>query len=284
MPRRPPPKGEVYQFPLPLDDSGGLGSPSPANSQVGATAKIDLAAPEVALSGTYRKDNEGLLRDYEELRDLGCRILSPPSARVVMETDGFVFMQGESVELPATIELRHLNAIQEAQFVWLHAPDGYVGLSAALEVGFAHAIGIPVYSRAAVTDPILTSFVKRVVSPREVIEKSLPSASTIPNPAVQAFQKYYKRAALQRGYGDESARDTLLLMVEEVGELARAIRKKEKLTRHGKAIEENEALELADVFIYVVHLANVLGVSLSDVVKQKELINIQKQVKHRAAR
>jgi NTP pyrophosphatase (non-canonical NTP hydrolase) len=109
-------------------------------------------------------------------------------------------------------------------------------------------------------------------------------APQIPGPAVQAFQKYYRRAAVQRGYGSEGPRDTLLLMVEEVGELARAIRKKEGLKRHGRAIREDEGLELADVFIYVVHLANVLGVNLSQVVKQKELLNIQKLLRHPTAK
>ena len=73
-------------------------------------------------------------------------------------------------------------------------------------------------------------------------------------------------------------------MVEEVGELARAIRKKGNLKRHGRPIREDEGLELADVFIYVIHLANVLGVNLSQVVKQKELLNIEKLLGHSAAK
>ncbi len=276
---------QVYQFPLPLEpyESSVDVSPAPREARVlGVGAGTKTLRTEVVISGTYRKDNEGLKLVYAELQDLGCRVLSPTSVQVTSEVDGFVFMEGEQRELPESIELRHLNAIQEAQFVWLHAPEGYVGLSAALEVGFAHAIGIPVYSRTNVSDPILATFVARVASPREVIDDLGSQNLQIPSPAVQAFQKYYKRAAVQRGYGNESARDTLLLMVEEVGELARAIRKKEKLQRHGKAIREDEALELADVFIYVVHLANVLGVNLSQVVKQKELLNIDKLL-HRSA-
>jgi NTP pyrophosphatase (non-canonical NTP hydrolase) len=278
---------QIYQFPLPLEPFSptveARNPGEPLFKPIGAGLKT--APTEVVISGSYRKDNEGLRNVYQELQDLGCRILSPSNVHIVSEADGFVFMEGEQRELPANIELRHLNAIQEAQFVWLHAPEGYVGLSAALEVGFAHAIGIPVYSRIAVTDPILGTFVERVDTPQEILDDvHRQSSRKIPRPAVQAFQKYYKRAAVQRGYGDESARDTLLLMVEEVGELARAIRKKEKLRRHGRAIREDEALELADVFIYVIHLANVLGVNLSEVVKQKELLNIEKLIRHPAAK
>lgn len=276
-------KGEIYQFPLPLGDSDEPKSTPVETFDRAEKAPLEPRGIEIVISGTFRKDNEGLRHDFEEFQDLGCRILSPVSARVTKEVNGFVFMEGESMELPEKIELRHLQAIQEASFVWLHAPEGYVGLSAALEVGFAHAIGIPVYAKRTVSDSVLAKFVSKASSPRDAFTKAIAIGASIPKPAVQAFQKYYKRAALQRGYANESARDTLLLMVEEVGELARSIRKKENLTRHGRAIQENEALELADVFIYVVHLANVLGVSLEDVVRQKELINIKKLLRHQAA-
>jgi NTP pyrophosphatase (non-canonical NTP hydrolase) len=286
------PKGlaQVYQFPLPLDDPPESDLDAHGHFYAEASSGLKLGtAPkppdtEVVISGTYRKDNEGLRRAYQELLDLGCHILSPTSVRIASEADGFVFMDGEQRELPESIEIRHLTAIQEAQFVWLHAPDGYVGLSAALEVGFAHAIGIPVYSTATIMDPILATFVGRVESVGRIVADVRQSRRVIPNPVVQAFQKYYKRAAIQRGYANENARDTLVLMVEEVGELARAIRKREGLQRHGKPIREDAALELADVFIYVVHMANVLGVDLSDVVQQKELRNIDKVLGHPAAK
>ena len=277
---------EVRQLPLPLDPSQGsseIAGPLHRSTVVNVSAGVGRVVREVVISGTYRKDNVGLRLAYEQLLDLGCKILSPTNVRVVKEEEGFVFMEGEQTELPENVEMRHLNAIQAAQFVWLHAPEGYVGPSAALEVGFAHAIGIPVYATQGLADPIVASFVQRVDSPRQVIQGPNAGTLSIPNPAVRAFQNYYRRAAVQRGYAKESARDTLLLMVEEVGELARAIRKKEKLKRHGEAILEDEALELADVFIYVVHLANVLGVDLSQVVKQKELLNIQKLLRYSAA-
>ena len=66
--------------------------------------------------------------------------------------------------------------------------------------------------------------------------------------------------------------------LEEFGELARALRKREQLTRHGADLATNEALELADVFIYVVHMANIHNLDLSQAVQQKELVNIQKLI------
>jgi NTP pyrophosphatase (non-canonical NTP hydrolase) len=230
---------------------------------------------EVVLSGSYRKAFETLKATYEEFRDLGCTILSPSSVSIVHEHDGFVYMQGEETQTPERIEDRHLKAIQRANFVWLHAPEGYVGPTAALEVGYANAVGVPVYAQQSPADAILRSFVRVVDSPASVL-KVRPQHPETPAPALNAFQEYYKRAAIQRGYTKEQPKDCLLLMVEEVGELARALRKREKLVRHGSYKGSNEAHELADVFLYVVHMANVLDLDLASIVQEKEIMNVEK--------
>jgi NTP pyrophosphatase (non-canonical NTP hydrolase) len=238
--------------------------------------RIPIAqACEIVLSGTYRKDVENLKHTYEEFKDLGCTILSPTNVSVVSEVDGFVYMKGEETETPDKIEGRHLKAIQKANFVWLHAPDGYVGPTAALEVGFANAAGVPVFAQQAPKDKVLRSFVRLVDSPSAMV-RTWPQHPDPPVPALKAFQEYYKRAALQRGYSSEGPKECLLLMVEEVGELARAIRKREKLVRHGAYDSSSEAHELADVFLYVVHMANVLGLDLGGIVQEKEFVNVEK--------
>jgi NTP pyrophosphatase (non-canonical NTP hydrolase) len=65
-------------------------------------------------------------------------------------------------------------------------------------------------------------------------------------------------------------------MLEEFGELARALRKRNKLRRDSKGRVGHEEQELADIFIYVVHMANVLGVDLAEAVHKKEQLNIQR--------
>jgi NTP pyrophosphatase (non-canonical NTP hydrolase) len=278
MPSRKRANAKIYQFPLPLEDSSALlGPPEATLSEDRAVQTLRPGAPgEIVISGTFRKDPNGLRGAYEHLDALGFNILSPTSVSVESEADGFVFMEGESRYSPEDIETRHLNAIQQAVFVWLHAPEGYVGTSGSLEVGFAHAIGVPVYSQSEPADPILRSLVTVVPSPDSLIDIATRGPVSIPRPPLQAFQKYYQRAAIQRGYGREDAKDTLVLMLEEFGELARAIRKRTGLARHGAQTVSDEGLELADVFIYVVHMANVLEVDLSRLVQQKELWNLRK--------
>jgi NTP pyrophosphatase (non-canonical NTP hydrolase) len=258
----------------------GTGSLPPAYVARSAAILPDLARSpgancEVVISGSYRKDFESLRQTFEEFRDLGCKILSPSNVSIVSEQDGFVYMKGEETETPANIEDRHLSAIQKANFVWLHTPEGYVGPSAALEVGFAHAAGVPVYAKELPSDKILQSFVQVVTSPGDVLNGRLVNPGP-PAPALKAFQEYYRRAALQRGYAKEGPKDCLLLMVEEVGELARAVRRREKLVRHGSYSDSSEAQELADVFLYVVHMANVLELDLAHIVRDKEILNVKK--------
>jgi NTP pyrophosphatase (non-canonical NTP hydrolase) len=240
------------------------------------TAVPEMGQCHVVLSGSYRKDFESLKATYEELLDLGCKVLSPSNVTAVRETDGFVFMKGEESQLPDAIEGRHLDAIQRANFIWLHAPEGYIGPTASLEIGFARAIGVPVFAKETVKDPVIHSFVQVIHSPAAAIEAIKSPGSPIPRPALAAFQHYYRRVAIQRGYKSESPKDCLLLMVEEVGELAREIRRREGLVRHGPSSPSGESKELADIFLYVVHMANVLDVDLSKVVQEKELINLQK--------
>ena len=55
-----------------------------------------------------------------------------------------------------------------------------------------------------------------------------------------------------------------------------AVRKREKLVRHGAYAGTSESHELADVFLYVVHMANVLGLDLAGIVREKEFINVEK--------
>ncbi len=90
------------------------------------------------------------------------------------------------------------------------------------------------------------------------------------NKSLSELQKYYQQKAEERGFGDETAQDTLLLMTEELGELARAVRKNAGIKIDDKskiyAIEE----ELADIQIYLLHLSNILGINLEESFWKKE--------------
>lgn len=92
---------------------------------------------------------------------------------------------------------------------------------------------------------------------------------------IKSLQAYYKKIAKNRGWDDESAKDTMLLLTEEVGELARAIRKSEGLRRDHK-YRVNLEEELSDIQLYLLHLANIVNVDLGDAVTRKEMKNAER--------
>jgi NTP pyrophosphatase (non-canonical NTP hydrolase) len=246
-----------------------------------------LTAPRslvrAVVCGSFRRDLPQLQADFDELHVAGCLVLSPLEVDFVAEIDGFVLGAGELHETPKAVEARHIASLQQADFVWLHAPDGYVGPSAALELGVAHALGIPVFARTPPADMALRDFVEAVGGVEQALARALVRGTHTPARPLDVLQDYYGRVAASRGYDHESAQDTMLLLTEEIGELARAVRKQIGLKRAGGYPTEGVADELADVQLYLLHLANVLDIRLADAVSDKERVNAQRETSALAA-
>ena len=98
--------------------------------------------------------------------------------------------------------------------------------------------------------------------------KTLPSNATL-----QDYQALIKELVVARGFDKETVSEVFTLLVEEVGELAKAIRKSngQKYGEHSRQHEVEE--ELADVFWLLIDLANRLEVDLAKAFKDKETIN-----------
>jgi NTP pyrophosphatase (non-canonical NTP hydrolase) len=269
---------QIVLFPSPAEDGGPQREAVPGDLDVRspkkerANALAQESGTSVVICGSYRRDVTGLALIHQHFLDLNCRILSPSNVDIQREAAGFVYMRGEETQTPEKLERRHLDAIEQADFVWLHAPEGYVGLSGSLEIGYANAVGTPIFSSATPQDAVLATMVKVVDGPERLVPRPQNAPIDVPRPATRRFQDYYRKAAIRRGYEKESAQNCLLLMIEEIGELARGLRHEEKLVRHHGTITETPP-ELADVFIYVIHMANILDVDLATVVRDKEREN-----------
>lgn len=90
------------------------------------------------------------------------------------------------------------------------------------------------------------------------------------------LQEYIKQMIQDRGFEDEDVRNQLILLIEEVGELAKAIRKEAgmKFSETTKRTELEE--ELADVQIVLLVLASKLGIDMRAVVAAKEMKNSER--------
>ncbi|HSX02617.1 MAG TPA: hypothetical protein VLI05_04885 [Candidatus Saccharimonadia bacterium] len=116
------------------------------------------------LSGSYRRDFATLERDYRELVAAGCQILSPHRLTFLDRSAEFVKDVAETPLDPHEIERHHLLALRQSDLVWLHCPDGYVGVSAAMEVGYALALNVPIFSKLLPQDPVFSQLVTVVPS------------------------------------------------------------------------------------------------------------------------
>lgn len=160
-----------------------------------------------------------------------------------------------------------------------------MGASATLELGIARFLEIPIFARDSPTDSTLRDFleVEVVVDVEDAIAQVLAVGAHTPARPLAVLQDYYERVAAGRGYGDESAQDTMLMLTEELGELARAVRERVGLQRAGGYSQEDAAAEMADIQLFLLHLANILGVNLAGAVRDKERVNAQRHMATLAA-
>lgn len=94
------------------------------------------------------------------------------------------------------------------------------------------------------------------------------------NPTLKDLQQYLAAVCLERGWTKDSPSEKFLLFVEEVGELAKAMRKaaglyEERAKQRDASLEE----EFADVLSYLLDLANCFQIDLEQVFRAKEEIN-----------
>lgn len=92
--------------------------------------------------------------------------------------------------------------------------------------------------------------------------------------SVIEIQEYIKDMKKERKFDGVTIEREMMLFLEEMGELARAIRK--KTNGHldiAKKYEANVEEELADCFIYLLSIANMNDVDLFKAFKEKEIRN-----------
>lgn len=96
---------------------------------------------------------------------------------------------------------------------------------------------------------------------------------------LRQYQGLIKKLVKERGYDDETVSEVFLLLVEEVGELGKAIRKNTGMRVSDHSKSHAVADELADVFWLVVDLSNRLDIDLDQAFEQKELANQKRKYK-----
>jgi NTP pyrophosphatase (non-canonical NTP hydrolase) len=94
------------------------------------------------------------------------------------------------------------------------------------------------------------------------------------SPTLKELQSYLALVCEERGWTKDSPSEKFVLFIEEVGELAKAMRKaaglyEERARQRDVSLEE----EFADVLSYLLDLANCFQVDLEEAFRAKEQVN-----------
>jgi hypothetical protein len=116
------------------------------------------------VSGSFHRFMIEIERAVAALLQLGVRVVSPSDPRVVGSAGEFLFVASDRVRSIRLVQDRHLESIAASDFLWLVCPDGYVGQSASMELGFAVANNVPIFSTARPTDLTLRQYVRTVIN------------------------------------------------------------------------------------------------------------------------
>jgi hypothetical protein len=114
------------------------------------------------VSGSFHRHLHAISLAVQELTDRGVKVLSPADPRVVDSVGDFLFVASDRVRSIRMVQDRHIESIRASSFLWLVTPDGYVGQSAAMEMGFATANQVPIFSTCLPFDLTLRQYVRLV--------------------------------------------------------------------------------------------------------------------------
>jgi len=87
------------------------------------------------------------------------------------------------------------------------------------------------------------------------------------------LQTYVRQMTASRGFDHEAVTEKFVLMMEEVGELAKAVRKTQGMHTDPNSEKYRPDYEAADVFFYLLDICNKLGIDLEKALREKEEIN-----------
>jgi len=134
------------------------------------------------VSGSFHRHMSAIYEAVGTLRDAGVIVLSPADPRVVDYEGEFLYVASDKFRSVRLVQDRHLECIRSSSFLWLVAPDGYVGPSAAMEIACAVGAGTPVFSEHQVADLTMRQYVTKVAGVSDVLNRLLDHHShDIPN-------------------------------------------------------------------------------------------------------
>jgi hypothetical protein len=143
-----------------------------------AGGALEVHMLRAAVSGSFHRHMGAITAAVSELAASGVRVLSPAEPRIVARQGEFWFVASDPVRSVRLVQDRHLECIRVSNFLWLVCPDGYVGQSASMEIGYAAAVGVSIFAIQPPSDLTLRQYVQVVPT----LASALATIETAPQP------------------------------------------------------------------------------------------------------
>jgi hypothetical protein len=138
---------------------------------------------KATVSGSFRRAMPEVQAAVYALVDAGVQVLSPADPRIVDQFGEFLFVASDRQRSIRIVQDRHFDAISRSDFVWLVAPSGYVGASAAMEIGYAHRAGVPIYAETPPNDLTFRQYINLVPNVTMAVARAINNGKSPIRPA-----------------------------------------------------------------------------------------------------
>lgn len=132
------------------------------------------------ISGSFDKSKPEIDRAIDEFTELGVKVLAPNKGWLIVSQSqkniGFRPLKTELYMTTKEIEEVFLKGIENSDFLYLVDMHGYVGNSAAFEMGYAFGREIPIYAREEISQFLkevgdLDILGIQIATPGQVVER-----------------------------------------------------------------------------------------------------------------
>lgn len=110
------------------------------------------------ISGSFRRHLSKLAQLKQRLEKHSVCVLSPTGKIAINPDDEFIILDSDPIDNPKLLQNSVFAKIRRSTFLVVGNFDGYLGNAAIMEIGFAIALGVPIYSLEPITDPNLAPF------------------------------------------------------------------------------------------------------------------------------
>lgn len=115
-------------------------------------------AINTVISGSFRRHFPQIILLKLALENRGIGVLSPQGNHTLNPQDEFVILDSDPIDHPELLQSSVFAKIRSSTFLVVANFNGYLGNATILEIGYAIAIGIKIFTIESVQDPNIAPY------------------------------------------------------------------------------------------------------------------------------